>query len=112
MFGDYTLITAAIVLPLFGVYFYLFSRLISSTNDEQRQLLAGPRWMAAVNILTMIGMLLVFAKIESQLGRLLAVAGSTALLSITWRLRLRRLLRRGLNPGLLSRLNRLDLLAA
>ena len=48
MFENYTLITAAFVLPLFGVYFFLLTRLVSSTSDEQRQLLTGPRWMAAV----------------------------------------------------------------
>src|SRR6187551_9061 len=112
MFENYTLITAAFVLPLFGVYFFLFTPFVSSTNDEQRQLLTGPRWMAAVNTLTVIGTLFVFAKIESQLGRLLAVAGGAALLSVAWLLHLRRLRRRGVNPSLLSKLNRLNLLAA
>jgi len=44
MFGNYTLITAAFVLPLFGVYFFLLTRLVSSTSDEQRRYISEPPW--------------------------------------------------------------------
>ena len=112
MFGSHGLVTAAFVLPLFGVYFFLFFRLLGSTDAEQRQILTGPRWMAAVNTLTMIGTFFVLSKIETQHGRLIAAAASSVLWGTEYALRLRYLRRRGLNPSLLSRLRRLDLLAA
>ena len=110
MLGIQSLITMA-TLPLLGVYCFLFYRVASSAGD-QRPLLSRPRWMAVVNIATMVSIFFVLTKLETQLGRLIGVAGSAALVSILSSIRRRQLHRRGLNPSLLSRFRWLDLLAA